>query len=83
MYSWLTCAAEDYYANDYPEDEVASDDERGMGAYEHRKGASDDEEYDEDTAAWSDDDNSRYSWKRNVGDTGVSGVRESNNEEAS
>ncbi|KAA6413702.1 MAG: hypothetical protein FRX48_02063 [Lasallia pustulata] len=50
--------AEDYYANDYPEDEVTSDDERDMGAYEHRRGASDAEEYDEDTAAWSDDDDS-------------------------
>ena len=58
MQSRLTCVAEDYYANDYPEDEVTSDDERDMGAYEHRRGASDAEEYDEDTVAWSDGDDS-------------------------
>ena len=38
--------AEDNPANDYPEDEVSSDDEFGVGAYDHRRNASDDEEYD-------------------------------------
>lgn len=38
--------AEDNPANDYPEDEVSSDDEFGIGAYNHRRNASDDEEYD-------------------------------------
>ena len=38
--------AEDNPANDYPEDEVSSDDEFGLGSYNHRRNASDDEEYD-------------------------------------
>ncbi|KAK4985604.1 hypothetical protein LTR50_005869 [Elasticomyces elasticus] len=38
--------AEDYYGADYPEDEVASDDEFGEGAYGYRHGGSDDEEWD-------------------------------------
>ncbi|KAF2086529.1 hypothetical protein K490DRAFT_66722 [Saccharata proteae CBS 121410] len=37
--------AEDFYGNEYPEEEVASDDEIGEGAYNYRAGASDDEEY--------------------------------------
>ncbi|KAL9121999.1 MAG: hypothetical protein Q9187_001448 [Circinaria calcarea] len=48
--------AEDFYGNDYPEDEVDSDDEYGLGAYKHRYGASDDEEYDDDNGSWSDED---------------------------
>lgn len=48
--------AEDYYGADYPEDEVASDDEFGRNAYGYRGRASDEEEWDEDTAAWSDDE---------------------------
>ncbi|KAJ9639529.1 hypothetical protein H2199_006564 [Coniosporium tulheliwenetii] len=47
--------AEDYYGADYPEDEVDSDDERDVGAYKYRHGASDDEEFDSDTGAWSDE----------------------------
>ncbi|CAD6570478.1 MAG: hypothetical protein ASARMPREDX12_003642 [Alectoria sarmentosa] len=37
--------SEDYYGNDYPEDEVNSDDEFGRGAYNYRHAASDDEEF--------------------------------------
>ncbi|KAF2144291.1 uncharacterized protein K452DRAFT_306878 [Aplosporella prunicola CBS 121167] len=37
--------AEDFYGNEYPEEEVASDDEYDQGAYNYRVGASDDEEY--------------------------------------
>ena len=49
--------AEDYYGADYPEDELASDDEHGRNAYGFRaKGASDDEEWDEDTGVYSDDE---------------------------
>ncbi|TKA29818.1 hypothetical protein B0A50_03182 [Salinomyces thailandicus] len=49
--------AEDYYAADYPEDELASDDEYGRNAYGYRKhGGSDDEEWDEDTGAYSGDE---------------------------
>ncbi|KAI9832663.1 MAG: hypothetical protein M1819_004248 [Sarea resinae] len=65
--------AENYYGADYPEDEVASDDEQGEGAYHYRKAASDDEEFDQDTGAWSDEadeeSDPRYPWKRNPWDT--------------
>jgi hypothetical protein len=37
--------AEDYYANDYPEDELSSDDEFGRDPYQYR-GGDGDEEYD-------------------------------------
>ncbi|TKA82633.1 hypothetical protein B0A55_00753 [Friedmanniomyces simplex] len=48
--------AEDYYGADYPEDEMASDDEGGRNAYGYRaNGASDGEEWDEDTGAYIDD----------------------------
>ncbi|KAF2806214.1 uncharacterized protein BDZ99DRAFT_479490 [Mytilinidion resinicola] len=48
--------AEDYYGADYPEDEVDSDDEMGLDPYKYRHGASDDEEYDAEDAAWSNDE---------------------------
>ena len=48
-------AAEDYYGNDYPEDELDSDDEFGRNAYQYRENASEDEEYDEDFDARSED----------------------------
>lgn len=38
--------AEGYYGADYPEDEVASDDEYGGGAYGYRRHDSDDEQWD-------------------------------------
>nr|POE79575.1 hypothetical protein CFP56_07640 [Quercus suber] len=48
--------AERYHGADYPEDELASDDEYDRGAYGYRNQAgSDDEEYDEDTGAYSDE----------------------------
>jgi len=67
--------AENYYAADYPEDEVASDDERGYGAYERyqtRRGeASDDDEYESEVegAEITEDgggggSNVRYPWNR-------------------
>ncbi|KAK5168522.1 hypothetical protein LTR04_006553 [Oleoguttula sp. CCFEE 6159] len=63
--------AEDYHGADYPEDEVASDDEHGRAAYTYRRGASDDEEWDSETGAHSseheDDDGEgvlRNPWKR-------------------
>lgn len=49
-------AAEDFYGNDYPEDEVDSDDEYGRGAYQYRSHASDEEEFDEDRHNWSNDE---------------------------
>lgn len=45
--------AEDYYGNDYPEDEVDSDDEYGRDAYQYRNNDSDNEEFDQD---WSHDE---------------------------
>lgn len=56
--------AEDYYGADYPEDEVASDDEAGRGAYGYRHGGSDDETWDSDTGDFSDEeDRMRNPWK--------------------
>lgn len=37
--------AEDFYGNDYPEDEMASDDEMGEGAYRYGRENSDDEQW--------------------------------------
>ncbi|EGP88731.1 uncharacterized protein MYCGRDRAFT_108533 [Zymoseptoria tritici IPO323] len=52
--------AEDWYGADYPDDEMASDDEFGRGEHGYRaRGAADDEEWDEDTGAFSDDEYER------------------------
>lgn len=49
--------AENYYTADYPEDEVASDDEYGLQPYGYRNGnASDDEEFDNTHFDESDDE---------------------------
>ncbi|KAK5135492.1 hypothetical protein LTR08_005127 [Meristemomyces frigidus] len=49
--------AEDYYGADYPEDELASDDEFDRNAYGYRRnGDSDNEEWDEDTGDYSGDE---------------------------
>jgi hypothetical protein len=65
---WVThfLIAEDYYGADYPEDEVASDDEHDREVYQYRKNADDLEEFDvhekydseheEDDLVRSDDD---------------------------
>ncbi|WPH02954.1 Hypothetical protein R9X50_00582600 [Acrodontium crateriforme] len=56
--------AEGYYGADYPEDELASDDEHGREIYRYRHhGGSDDEEWDEDTGAYSDDDENDFMGK--------------------
>ncbi|KAF2187271.1 hypothetical protein K469DRAFT_725343 [Zopfia rhizophila CBS 207.26] len=57
--------AENYYGADYPEDEVESDDEYGVNLYKYNHG-SDEEEYDVDNDAWSDDDvdDLCYPWRR-------------------
>jgi hypothetical protein len=61
--------AENHYTADYPDEEVASDDEFDRNAYNYRTGnASDLEEYDEDfeeDVALSDDDGdaTMYPWK--------------------
>ncbi|KAF1344486.1 hypothetical protein BDV97DRAFT_402274 [Delphinella strobiligena] len=62
--------AEGYYGADYPEDEVASDDEFDRGAYGYRNVGSDDEQWDSDTGAFSDEGESmqnpwkKYPWMR-------------------
>ncbi|KAH0373299.1 hypothetical protein KCU65_g622, partial [Aureobasidium melanogenum] len=62
--------AEGYYAADYPEDEVASDDEYDRGAYGYRHGGSDDEQWESDPEEWSDGDEAmqnpwkKYPWMR-------------------
>ena len=53
----LTFLAEDFYGNDYPEDEVDTDDENGRGSYNYRLRGSDDEEYGDDEPTWSDAEN--------------------------
>jgi len=50
----LMMLAEDNPTNDYPEEEVESDDEHDYNPYRYRRGASDDEEFDIDETAWSD-----------------------------
>jgi hypothetical protein len=63
--------AENHYTADYPDEEVDSDDEYGRNAYNYRThNASDLEEFDENDAVWSDDENeaTKYPWmKRDVG----------------
>ncbi|CAD0110044.1 unnamed protein product [Aureobasidium uvarum] len=54
-----------YYAADYPEDEVASDDEYDRGAYGYRHGGSDDEQWESDPDEWSDGDEAMQNpWKK-------------------
>ncbi len=51
----MSWTAENYYTADYPDDEVASDDEQDRNAYHYRAGnASDLEEFDAED--WSDDE---------------------------
>ena len=60
-----TCIAEDWHGNDYPDEEVESDDEYGQGAYNYRQAASDDEEFDNDAASWSgEDSDAEKTWKK-------------------
>ena len=48
--------AEDFYGNDYPEDEVNSNDEFDRGAYNFRHVTSDDDEFSVEEPHWSDSD---------------------------
>lgn len=61
----LIIEAEDFYGNDYPEDEIDSDDEVGIGVYNHRNRGSDEEEFGEGIDQWSDEEDEAYPWKRN------------------
>ena len=47
--------AEDYYGNDYPEDELDSDDEYDRNTYSHWQSAFDEEDFD-GNIDWSDDE---------------------------
>ncbi|KAK8055446.1 hypothetical protein PG993_000673 [Apiospora rasikravindrae] len=58
--------AENYYTADYPDDEVASDDEFGLNPYSFRNNASDVEEYDLD-----DDDSDKDGFKSFRGPDGL------------
>jgi hypothetical protein len=44
----LTPAAEDNPANEYPDDELSSDDEFGYNSYKYRAHGSDDEVFDDE-----------------------------------
>jgi len=59
----LTTIAEDYYAADYPEDEMASDDEYGRNAHQYRQDASDREDSNSE-GAFSDEEDLQRPWKR-------------------
>jgi hypothetical protein len=64
--------AEDYYANDYPEDELSDDDEFGRDVYQQKyRHGSDDEEYDldndpDDLVMGSDEDEDDLHFKMTV-----------------
>ncbi|KAK6582208.1 hypothetical protein PZA11_004616 [Diplocarpon coronariae] len=62
--------AENHYTADYPDEEVASDDEYNRNAYNYRtRNASDLEEYDEEESMFSDDENeaTKYPWLEKYG----------------
>jgi len=81
----LTTIAENYYGADYPEDEMASDDEFDTGAYDYRRGrGSDDEEYDVNDDVGSDLEGleKRFpwqgkTWRRGAPDSGGVGDEDS------
>lgn len=61
--------AENFYGADYPEDEVAEEDEYNHHAYKYRhKGAADEEEFDSDSDVWDDPTDTdfleEHPWKR-------------------
>ena len=59
--TWMI--AEDFYGNDYPEDEVNTDDEFGRDAYNYRHGASEDEEFGVHALTWSDEEvGTKFPW---------------------
>ncbi|KAI9675306.1 MAG: hypothetical protein M1817_001209 [Caeruleum heppii] len=71
--------AENFHANDYPEDELSSSDEVGLGVYGHRRRGSDDEQFNDDddddddsTGEWSNGDRKepweRAAWEKDSGD---------------
>jgi len=76
--------AENHPSTEYPDEEVQSDDEYGVNPYQYRNGnASDNEEYDEDDARFSDDEleASKEPWSRRPWLQAYSGKNEGNDEE--
>lgn len=66
--SSLVVTAEDYYGNDYPEDELDSDDQFERNAYSYKIDASEDEEFNDDSYSHSDPESMQdLSWKGNFG----------------
>ncbi len=61
--SWLIEVAEDYYGNDYPEDELDSDDEYDRNTYRHWQSAFDEEELDADIDWFDEETHAKNTWK--------------------
>jgi hypothetical protein len=61
--------AEDYYANDYPEDETDSDDDSDRGGNDYIHGADNEDEYDLIDGAQSDDDGEK-SFRQSIHEVG-------------
>ncbi|KFZ06948.1 hypothetical protein V501_06938 [Pseudogymnoascus sp. VKM F-4519 (FW-2642)] len=76
--------AENHPSTDYPDEEVQSDDEYGINPYQYRnRNTSDNEEYDEDDATFSDDEleAKKEPWSRRPWMEAYSGKKEGNDEE--
>ncbi|KFX97570.1 hypothetical protein O988_04804 [Pseudogymnoascus sp. VKM F-3808] len=76
--------AENHPSTDYPDEEVQSDDEYGINPYQYRnRNTSDNEEYDEDDATFSDDEleAKKEPWSRRPWMQAYSGKSQDNGEE--
>ncbi|OBT64664.1 hypothetical protein VE03_05884 [Pseudogymnoascus sp. 23342-1-I1] len=76
--------AENHPSTDYPDEEVQSDDEYNINPYQYRnRNISDNEEYDEDDATFSDDEleAKKEPWSRRPWIEAYSGKNEGNDEE--
>ncbi|KFY11002.1 hypothetical protein V492_04739 [Pseudogymnoascus sp. VKM F-4246] len=76
--------AENHPSTDYPDEEVQSDDEYGVNPYQYRnRNTSDNEEYDEDDATFSDDEleAKKEPWSRRPWMQAYSGKIEGDDEE--
>ncbi|OBT84054.1 hypothetical protein VE02_07023 [Pseudogymnoascus sp. 03VT05] len=76
--------AENHPSTDYPDEEVHSDDEYGINPYQYRnRNTSDNEEYDEDDATFSDDEleAKKEPWSRRPWIQAYSGKSERNDDE--
>ncbi|KFY22400.1 hypothetical protein V493_06638 [Pseudogymnoascus sp. VKM F-4281 (FW-2241)] len=76
--------AENHPSTDYPDEDVQSDDEYGINPYQYRnRNTSDNEEYDENDATFSDDEleAKKEPWSRRPWMQAYSGKNEGNDEE--